>query len=108
MNKQLMHTIESLASLFEEASIPYTFIEDASLFLQGMEITPKEIKVLIQWDLFDKGHGLLEGAICTPIRESASEASFSCSYDNTLVTVSCIYNTTVRTDPYRVQSNGVW
>ena len=107
MNKQLMHTIESLASLFEEASIPYTFIEEASLFLQGMEIAPKEIKVLIQWDLFEKGYGLLEGA-CTPIRESASEASFSCSYDNTPVTVSCIYNTTVKTDPYRVQTNGVW
>ncbi len=108
MNKQLMHTIESLASLFEEASIPYTFIEDASLFLQGMDITPKEIKVLIQWDLFEKGYGLLEGAGRSAIVESAAAASFSCSYENMPVTVSCMYNTTIKTDPYRIETKGVW
>lgn len=100
--------IQSIASILEEAKIPYTFIEEAALLMQGIPIDCNDIKLLIQWDVFSACYELFSEEDRSAVKKTAASASFFVQYKGMTVSFSCLFNTTIRTDPYRIQENGVW
>lgn len=100
--------VQKLGSLLEEAAIPYTFIKEAALVLQGMPISVEKIEVLIQWDVFSKCQELFANYSCSSFEQSPMKASFEMQFEGVPVYVGCVFNTTIRTDPYRVEIEGIW
>ena len=100
--------IHSIANLLEDAKVPYTFVEEAALYVQGMAIDCANVKVLVQWDIFAACYELFSKESRSTIEKTATNAAFTVQFDGVSVQIFCIFNTTVRTDPYRIQENGVW
>ncbi|WP_240620092.1 class I SAM-dependent methyltransferase [Peribacillus acanthi] len=94
--------IKDFASIIEEAHIPYTFIGEASLSLQGVPISALDIQVLIQWDVLDSAYSNLTKFSPSPITRDAEKAEFWLTYQDVQITILCYFNTTVKTDPYRI------
>ncbi|WP_240338512.1 class I SAM-dependent methyltransferase [Peribacillus alkalitolerans] len=95
-------TIRDFASILEEANIPYTFIGEAALTLQGVPISESDIQVIIQWDVLDSAYSGLSPFNPSPISKDVEKAEFRLSYQQVQITISCFFNTTVKTDPYRI------
>ena len=100
--------ITTIARKLEEASISYTFIEEAALLLQGVNVPVKTTKVLVQWDVFSNCYNTFAGEECSAIEKTPTTYTFTVQFEEGNVEVSCILNTTIRTDPYRINENGVW
>ncbi len=89
--------------LLEGESIPYQFTYAAALLIQGVSVQePFEITVDVQWDLFNEAHQLFKGFSPSHPTKTTESASFQFSVGEQLVTVVCNYNTTIKTDPYRI------
>lgn len=106
--KEQIKTIQLLSSILENGSIPYTVIEESALILQGISLPLEKIDVLIQWDVFSKCQELFVDYPCSPVNSSPMSASFEVQFHGVHVHVSCIFNTTIKTDPYRVSVNNIW
>ncbi|MEH6942563.1 class I SAM-dependent methyltransferase [Bacillus sp. JJ722] len=106
--KEQIKTIQLLSSLLENHSIPYTFVEESALVLQGMSIPLKKIDVLTQWDVFSKCQELFVDYPCSPVNHSPMSETFEVQFQGVHVYVSCIFNTTIKTDPYRISVNNIW
>lgn len=100
--------IQSIAHLLEQAKIPYTIVEEAALYVQGMALHCADIKVLVQWDVFSACYELFAAGSRSDIGKTAAKAEFTVQYEGMPVHIFCLFNTTVRTDPYRIEENGVW
>ena len=100
--------IQSIAHLLEQAKIPYTIVEEAALYVQGMALHCADIKVLVQWDVFSACYELFAAGSRSDIGKTAAKAEFIVQYEGMPVHIFCLFNTTVRTDPYRIEENGVW
>lgn len=100
--------ITSIAQKLEQSSIPYTFIEEAALLLQGVSVSIDRVKVLVQWDVFSSCYDAFKESECSAIEKTSTSATFSMHYEDVTVEVSCVFNTTIKTDPYRINENGVW
>lgn len=100
--------ITSLASVLENASIPYTFINDAAWVIQGMQKNVTQMTILIQWDIMDACHSLFQSYSPTVIKKSTTIASFTFTYEEYNVEIKCFFNTTIKTDPYRIRVQEVW
>jgi len=100
--------IHSIANLLENAKIPYTFVEEAALCVQGMKLHCADVKVLVQWDVFMSCYELFLKEIRSSIEKTATNAVFTVQFEGVSVQIACLFNTTIRTDPYRIQENGVW
>ncbi|MGN1387318.1 MAG: class I SAM-dependent methyltransferase [Bacillus sp. (in: firmicutes)] len=100
--------IQSIAHLLEQAKIPYTIVEEAALYVQGMALHCADIKVLVQWDVFSACYELFAVGSRSDIGKTAAKAEFTVQYEGMPVHIFCLFNTTVRTDPYRIEENGVW
>ncbi|WP_409303352.1 class I SAM-dependent methyltransferase [Peribacillus sp. SCS-155] len=103
MNTYNLHTILMLGQALEEAKIPYQFTDEAALFIQGVEVAELvRLSVSVQWDLFDDAYTLFE-PFAPAQREIMPERAFFLFFTEGLeVVVSCDFNTTVKTDPYRI------
>lgn len=106
--KQTLHTVKSLASILEEASIPYTYIEEAALILQGMVVQNEKMEILVQWDVFSKCYDLFQGYERSEMIKTASTAAFTIQFQGVEVDITCVFNTTIKTDPYRINEQGVY
>jgi 2-polyprenyl-3-methyl-5-hydroxy-6-metoxy-1,4-benzoquinol methylase len=103
MNENVFVVASELAAMLEEANIPYEFTEAASLQLQGVKIDGDfPVTIHIQWDLLNKAYELFKPYSPSPIKQTAVMASFQFYKDNIIVQMSCYFNTTIRTNPYRV------
>ncbi|WP_019243293.1 MULTISPECIES: class I SAM-dependent methyltransferase [Bacillus] len=96
------NTIIQIASLLEEASIPYTYIGEAALFIQGVDLSIEHTELLVQWDAFTNCYNLFKDAARSPIEKTPKSAKFQVQVEGKNVTVRCLYNTTIKTDPYRI------
>ncbi|MGM9923882.1 MAG: class I SAM-dependent methyltransferase [Bacillus sp. (in: firmicutes)] len=105
---QLLTTLASITMSLEEAGIPYTVTGESALALQGMDVPAERIEVLVQWDVFSVCYELFQHEDCTPIEKDATSASFHMLFQAVPATISCLFNTTVRTDPYRISVDGIW
>ena len=73
-----------------------------------MEAETANIEVLIQWDVFEKARELFSEYHPSEIEKNAWTASCGFSCGSHMVRLLCRYNTTVRTDPYRIAVDGLW
>lgn len=105
--KQL-EIIQAVAYRLEQAKIPYTFVEEAALCVQGMAAHCPSVKVLVQWDVFSACYELFAEDNRSEIEKTAVKAEFTVQLEGTPVHIFCLFNTTVRTDPYRIEEGGVW
>ncbi|MGN1400656.1 MAG: class I SAM-dependent methyltransferase [Bacillus sp. (in: firmicutes)] len=103
--KELIRTV---ASILEKASVPYTYVDEAALFLQGMEVALDRVEVLVQWDIFEKAYDLFADWDRSEVETNALAAGFFIRSGEDSVHVSCRFNTTIRTDPYRILVDGIW
>lgn len=95
--------VGELAEVLTQANIPYQFIEAAALRIQGVELPSEEkVELLFQWDLLESTYELFKKLNPTPIQQSASEASFKFVLKGIKVNLICNFNTTIKTDPYRI------
>jgi 2-polyprenyl-3-methyl-5-hydroxy-6-metoxy-1,4-benzoquinol methylase len=95
-------TIKDIASILEEANIPYIFIEEAALSLQGVPVLSSEIQVLIQWDVLDAAYSGLSRFAPSQITKDTEKAKFWLTYQDVQIKICCFFNTTIKTDPYRI------
>jgi SAM-dependent methyltransferase len=102
MNKHVEKVLIKIASTLNDVT-PYQFIESSALSLQGVEVSKTEYeKISIQWDLFDSVYIHFQEHAITPVRRTASNASFTLNYDELSIQIECQFNRTIRTDPYRI------
>lgn len=95
--------VGELAEVLTQANIPYQFIEATALCIQGVRLPSEEkVELLFQWDLLESTYELFKKHNPTPVERSASEASFSFVFKSVEVTLMCYFNTTIKTDPYRI------
>jgi SAM-dependent methyltransferase len=95
--------IEELAEELTQAKVPYQFIESASLCIQGVDLpTSWKISIQFQWDLLENTYELFKKHNPSSINRSASMAQFQFMLNNVEVTLACNFNTTIKTDPYRI------
>ncbi|MFJ7978203.1 class I SAM-dependent methyltransferase [Peribacillus sp. JNUCC 23] len=103
MKSSNAQTAIEVGRLLEGESIPYQFTYAAALLIQGVSVQePFEITVDVQWDLFNEAHQLFKGFSPSHPTKTTESASFQFSVGEQLVTVVCNYNTTIKTDPYRI------
>ncbi|WP_408008738.1 class I SAM-dependent methyltransferase [Pseudalkalibacillus sp. A8] len=93
----------NLAAVFDQQSIPYQFIEETALMIQGVPVKLEEVAIEVQWDLVESVHGLFTPYGPTPIERTKDIGSFHFEMEGTSVRVKCVYNKAIRTDPFRIQ-----
>jgi SAM-dependent methyltransferase len=98
-----LRTLITVANQLNEANIAYHFVEETALFLQGIKkYGHSDIMIYIQWDSLEAAYELFSAYNPSPIVKEIKKAAFSFSYQEHSVHVSCFFNTTIKTDPYRV------
>lgn len=99
-------TIITIANRLSEANITYQFVEETALFIQGLnEFESKEVFIHIQWDSLEAAYDLFSEKEPSEIDRDVKKALFSFQFHNQLVKIYCYFNTTIRTDPYRISIN---
>src|SRR4051812_8560671 len=98
-----LQTVTMIGTELEKAGIPYQFIGQASLRIQGASISEESIiEASVQWDVLDEARRILTKYSPTDISSSPESAGFSFTIETISVYISCEYNTTIKTDPYRI------
>ncbi|MCP8968053.1 class I SAM-dependent methyltransferase [Ectobacillus ponti] len=101
MKKQVI--IADIASRLEDESIPYEVTGAAALYIQGIDhIDVGEIRIDVQWDVMDRAYEIFQPYAPGEVKRDKVQAAFSFSYEGETVVIACLFNTTVRTQPYRV------
>jgi 2-polyprenyl-3-methyl-5-hydroxy-6-metoxy-1,4-benzoquinol methylase len=106
MYKELdyLEKVKEIAESFTKANIPYQFTGATSLFIQDVLVEHhNEIHVLIQWDLLQASYDLFQHHTPSKIEKNQVEGYYTFKFDDFLVHITCYFNTTVKTDPYRIQ-----
>ncbi|MCF6139020.1 class I SAM-dependent methyltransferase [Pseudalkalibacillus berkeleyi] len=96
-------TIHNIASTLIQHSIPYQFIDETGLAIQGLDIEKNEVHVEVQWDQMESVHDIFEPYTPTTIERTNEQGRFTLVMEGTNVVVICRYNTALRTDPYRIE-----
>lgn len=107
-NIQFYNAVNKLISIFNEHQVTYQFYDATSLIIQGVEINVSIVHLEVQWDVFPHVYELLNQYKTSAIDQSPRQASFNVTLDEVDVLVSCFYNTTIKTDPYRVLIDQVY
>lgn len=103
MNEKYIHIIKWIGHLLETGNIPYQFIGSSALFIQGVEIKEEfPVTLDVQWDVFDETFALLADHSPSKSEKSPETAFFHLEKDGIQITVRCLFNMTIKTDPYRL------
>lgn len=105
--------LSELAKRLDEEDIPYQFVKSTSLWLQGVELDPsKEVFLEVQWDVLDKTYALFPYETISEFEKNQVIASFQVQYKGYTLYFQCLFNTTIRTNPYRMEivkdNNSFW
>ncbi|MFK3961594.1 class I SAM-dependent methyltransferase [Guptibacillus hwajinpoensis] len=98
------NVLKNLSSNLNNYNIPYFYINETALWLQGAVDAPHSIAVSIQWDAFESvvDDFNLKYGVAKP--EYASENSYALYViDDCPVRIECTYNTVIRTNPYLIE-----
>lgn len=103
MKETYIHVVQTIGERLEKENIPYQFTGRAALAIQQVPLNDYgEMAVLVQWDLFKEAVEVLTSfSPSTPIK-TVEQATTHFETDGISVQVSCVYNTTIKTDPYRI------
>ncbi|MDM5361444.1 class I SAM-dependent methyltransferase [Peribacillus sp. ACCC06369] len=103
MKASYYHSITLMGNMLDQANIPYQYTGRSALFVQGVEIDEyKNIEIDVQWDVFTEALDLFSKYSPTKPERSPETASFLMDVEGASVTVRCRFNTTIKTDPYRL------
>ncbi|MEY9870189.1 hypothetical protein ABIE66_005568 [Peribacillus sp. B2I2] len=103
MKASYYHSITLMGNMLDQANIPYHYTGRSALFVQGVEIDEyKNIEIDVQWDVFTEALDLFSKYSPTKPERSPETASFLMDVEGASVTVRCRFNTTIKTDPYRL------
>lgn len=101
-----VNILSKLGAILDSGKIPYQFTGPAALKLQGVKIEgPDDIALTVQWDIFDQVHQLFQPYQPSTIKRDVQKAVFTLDFEGKRVWVSCLFNMTIRTDPYRISVN---
>lgn len=96
--------ILSVAEMLDGEDVGYSLIEDAALFVQGVDVAEEaDVDFLVQWDLFETVHGMLLPLGAGEIERGPSRDRFCLETEGLRVHIHCNYNTVVAADPYRIE-----
>jgi 2-polyprenyl-3-methyl-5-hydroxy-6-metoxy-1,4-benzoquinol methylase len=103
--------IIKIANQLEKNSIPYIYVKETALAIQGIDPGKLHaISVEVQWDVFEKAQSILDRE--TEIQRGVTSASFTYVVEEISVQVTCTFNSTVKTNPFRTlsifQDQEVW
>ena len=103
MKETYLHIARNIGELLETAHIPYQFIGRAALSIQRVPLEEyNDMEVVVQWDVFTEAlEALAAFSPSTPTKTVERAASYF-EKDGIYVTISCVFNTTIKTDPYRI------
>ena len=103
MKETYLHITRNIGELLENAHIPYQFIGRAALVIQQVSLDDyKDMEVAVQWDVFKEALGALAMFSRSAPSKTVERAVSHFEKDGIYVTVSCVFNTTIKTDPYRI------
>ena len=103
MKASYFHTITLVGKILEKSNIPYQYTGQSALFVQGVEVDEyKNITIDVQWDVFNEVFELLTEFAPTQPEKNPESSSFLLEIDGITVTVRCLFNMTIKTDPYRL------
>lgn len=103
MKEKYLRIVSTIGGAFEEANIPYQFIGRAALAIQQVPLEDYcDIEVAVQWDLFVDAVHILELYSPSAPTKTVERAATYFTIEDISVTVSCLFNTTIKTDPYRI------
>ncbi|MGM7703192.1 class I SAM-dependent methyltransferase [Pseudalkalibacillus sp. Hm43] len=95
--------IHNLAVAFQEQAIPYQFINETALSLQGIDLESDRVCVEVQWDVFETVYDVFAPYHPSPVEQTTERGAFHFKMEDVTVDVSCRYNTTIRTNRYRIE-----
>ena len=110
MKETYVQIMKSIGERLASANIPYQFTGGSALLLQGVELKNLPLVTLdVQWDLFEEARNLFSENFPSLPEKNPEAAFFSMSWDQTEVNVRCLFNRTIKTDPYRlaVEAEGI-
>ncbi|MFB6802841.1 class I SAM-dependent methyltransferase [Peribacillus butanolivorans] len=103
MKASYFHTITLIGKMLDKSNIPYQYTGQSALFVQGVEVDEyKNITIDVQWDVFNEVFELLTEFAPTQPEKNPESSSFLLEIDGVTVTVRCLFNMTIKTDPYRL------
>ncbi|MFE4352444.1 class I SAM-dependent methyltransferase [Peribacillus butanolivorans] len=103
MKASYFHTITLIGKMLDKSNIPYQYTGQSALFVQGVEVDEyKNITIDVQWDVFNEVFELLTEFAPTQPEKNPESSSFLLKIDGVTVTVRCLFNMTIKTDPYRL------
>ncbi|MFI8491661.1 class I SAM-dependent methyltransferase [Peribacillus butanolivorans] len=103
MKASYFHTITLIGKMLEKSNIPYQYTGQSALFVQGVEVDEyKNITIDVQWDVFNEVFELFSEFAPTQPEKNPESSSFLLEIDGVTVTVRCLFNMTIKTDPYRL------
>ncbi|MGG0288232.1 methyltransferase domain-containing protein [Peribacillus butanolivorans] len=103
MKASYFHTITLVGKILEKSNIPYQYTGQSALFVQGVEVDEyKNITIDVQWDVFNEVFELFSELAPTQPEKNPESSSFLLEIDGVTVTFRCLFNMTIKTDPYRL------
>ncbi|WP_236695031.1 class I SAM-dependent methyltransferase [Peribacillus butanolivorans] len=103
MKASYFHTITLIGNMLDKSNIPYQYTGQSALFVQGVEVDEyKNITIDVQWDVFNEIFELFSEFAPTQPEKNPESSSFLLVIDGVIVTVRCLFNMTIKTDPYRL------
>ena len=103
MKETYLRIIRKIGEILEEANIPYQFMGRAALSIQQVPLNDySDMEVLVQWDLFTEAVEVLASFSPSDPIKTVERAVTHFEKDGISVQVSCVFNTTIKTDPYRI------
>ncbi|MET3317944.1 UNVERIFIED_ORG: 2-polyprenyl-3-methyl-5-hydroxy-6-metoxy-1,4-benzoquinol methylase [Peribacillus simplex] len=103
MKASYFHTITLIGKMLDKSNIPYQYTGQSALFVQGVEVDEyKNITIDVQWDVFNEVFEVLTEFAPTQPEKNPESSSFLLVIDGVIVTVRCLFNMTIKTDPYRL------
>ncbi|WP_246483957.1 class I SAM-dependent methyltransferase [Heyndrickxia vini] len=103
-DKYYLQLIKEIAVRFDEEKIPYHFIDSTSLWLQDVEVDHLQtVFVQVQWDLFDTSYQIFHHFEQIGKGRNETSAFYKVKSEDYSIHVHCVFNTTIKTDPYRIE-----
>lgn len=103
MKETYLLIIRKIGEILEEANVPYQFTGQAALVIQQVPLNDYiDMEVLVQWDLFEEAVEALASFSPSMPTKTLERAVTDFKEDGISVQVSCVFNTTIKTDPYRI------
>ncbi|MFE4427855.1 class I SAM-dependent methyltransferase [Peribacillus butanolivorans] len=103
MKASYFHTITLIGNMLDKSNITYQYTGQSALFVQGVEIDEyKNITIDVQWDVFNEVFEIFSEFAPTQPEKNPESSTFLLEIDGVTVTVRCLFNMTIKTDPYRL------